>query len=518
MPNIEIDPQSRQATPAGSRVVLGMAAAKLLLHLFTASRYGVFRDEMYGLACAQHLDWGYNDHPPGGILIAWIAKRVFGESLLGLRLLPALAGAALVVFTGKVVREMGGRAFAQVLAALAVCVAPIYLIFDHWLTMNAFEPLIWLGCIYCVLRIIRTGDGRYWLGFGVLAGLGFETKYSILFLVIGVLFGLALTPLRQQLADRRLWIGLLVCGAIAAPNFLWQLWHRFPFLEHLRHVAANHRDVIRPPIAFLLDQMLIMGPIAAPLWIGGVLWLLVGPQRNRYGVFGWTFAVVLGAFIALKGKNYYVSPIYPIAFAAGAIAVEHLTEQRSRRWMRGAYAALMVVSGGILLPLTVPLLSPENLVRYENRLGPDSPVVSEHQNNGPLPQYFADEFGWEEMVREVARVYHTLSPADQKRTAIFSNNWGDAAAVDFFGPKYGLPRAISKSDSYWDWGPRDYTGEIVIVLNSDGVGDREHFATVERAGRVEHPYSRRDEWFDIFLCRGLKFDIRQAWPTMRAVD
>jgi hypothetical protein len=499
-------------------MVLGLAAAKLLVHLFTANRYGIFRDEMYGLACAQHLDWGYNAHPPGGIVIAWMAAHVFGESLIGLRLLPALAGAALVVLTGKVVREMGGRAFAQALAALAVCVAPIYLILNHWLMMNAFEPLIWLGCTYCLLRIINTGDGLYWLGFGVLAGLGLETKYSILFLVIGVLIGLALTRQWQRLADWRLWIGLVVCGAIALPNFLWQLWHGYPFLEHLHHVAASHRDVIRTPIAFLLDQVLIMEPMTAPLWIAGVVWLLVGPQRSRYGVLGWTFVVVLGAFIALKGKNYYVSPIYPIVFAAGAIAVERLTEQRSRRWTRAVYAAVVAVSGVVLLPLTVPILSPENLVRYENRLGLDPPVVFEHQNNGPLPQYFADEFGWEDMVREVARVYHTLSPAEQKRTAIFSNNWGDAAAVDFFGPKYGLPRAISKSDSYWDWGPRDYTGEIVIVLHSDGVGDREHFATVERAGRVEHPYSRRDEWFDIYLCRGLRFDLRQAWPTMRAVD
>lgn len=513
-----MDQQSRQATTVGSRVVAALAAAKLLLHLLTATRYGVFRDEMYGLACAQHLDWGYRSHPPGGIVIAWVARRLFGESIFGLRLLPAFAGAALVLLTGKVVREMGGRSLAQFLAALAVCVAPVYLIFDHWLTMNAFEPLIWLGCIYCVLRVINTGDGWYWLGFGVLAGLGFETKYSILFLVIGVLVGFALTPLRQRLSDWRLWLGLLVCGAIALPNFLWQLRHGFPFLEHLHHVAATHRDVIRKPIAFLLDQMLIMEPMTAPLWIGGVAWLLAGPRRSRYGVFGWTFVVVLGAFIALQGKNYYVSPIYPIVFAAGAIAVERLTERRSRRWTRAVYAALMAASGAVLLPLTVPILSPENLVRYENRLGLDPPVVFEHQNNGPLPQYFADEFGWEEMVREVARVYDSLSPADRKRTAIFSNNWGDAAAVDFFGPKYGLPRAICKSDSYWDWGPRDSTGEIVIVLHSDGVGDREHFATVERAGRVEHPYSRRDEWFDIYLCRGLRFDLRKAWPAMRAVD
>jgi hypothetical protein len=499
-------------------IILGLAAAKLLLHLLTANRYGIFRDELYGLACAEHLDWGYPEHPPGGILIAWLARHLFGDSLPGLRFLPASAGAALVWLTGIVTREMGGRTFAQALAALAVCVAPIYLIFDHWLTMNAFEPLIWLGCVYCALRMINTGDGRYWLGFGVLAGLGLETKYSILFLIIGVLIGLLLTPQRQRLADGRLWIGLLAGGAIALPNFLWQLRQGFPFLEHMHHVAANHRDVIRGPIAFLADQTMIMEPMTAPLWIGGMVWLLIGRQRSQYGAFGWTFVFVVGAFVALKGKNYYVTPIYPIVFAAGAVAFEQVTERCSQKWTRAIYVTLVAVSGVVLMPMSVPILSPETLVRYEKRFGLEPPVVFERHNNGPLPQYFADEFGWEEMVREVARVYRTLSPADQKRTAIFSNNWGDAAAVDFFGSKYGLPRAISNNLSYWEWGPRDYTGEIVIVLHSDGIGDRQHFATIEKAGHVEHPYSRRDEWFDIYLCRGLKYDLRETWPKMKLFD
>jgi hypothetical protein len=495
-------------------MVWGLAAAKLLLHLFTAGRYGIFRDEMYNLACAQHLDWGYVDHPPGGILIAWIARHAFGDSLLGLRLLPALAGAALVMLTGKIARELGGGAFAQALAALAVCVAPIYLIFDHWLTMNAFEPLIWVGCMYCVLRAVNTDDGRYWLGFGVLAGLGFETKYSILFLVAGALVGLALTPQRQKLADRRLWIGIVICGAIALPNFLWQLGHGFPFLEFRHDVAMNNRDIIRGPIAFLLDQILIMGPLTALLWIAGTAWLLTGRERGRFGALSWTFVFVLGAFIALKGKNYYPTPIYPIVLAAGAVAFEQATERRSLKWTRGAYATLVAACGLVFLPIVVPILRPDAFVRYEKRFGLEPPE-SEHQNNGPLPQYFADEFGWEGMVREVARVVHTLPPADQKRVTIFSNDWGDAAAIDFFGPRYGLPRAISKHNSYWVWGPRDCTGEIVIVLHTDGVGDRQVFKTVEKAGHFENPYSRRDEWFDIYLCRGLKFDLKDAWPKLK---
>ena len=274
---------------------------------------------------------------------------------------------------------------------------------------------------------------------------------------------------------------------------------------------------MRSPVAFVIDQMAIMDPMTALLWVGGTAWLLSGSDRGRYGVFGWAFLVVLGSFIVLKGKNYYVTPAYPIVFAAGAVALDVYTDRGRRRWIRSTYAALLAVSGLVLMPLAVPILPPETLLRYERGLG-FGPPAFEHQNNGPLPQYFADEFGWEDLVREVARVYRALPPADRQRATIFSNGWGEAAALDFFGPRYGLPRAISAHNSYWLWGPGDCTGEVMIILRTDGTGDRRHFATVEKAGHVGHPYARRDEWFDIFVCRGLNFDLQKAWPRMKAFD
>ncbi|HTX65291.1 MAG TPA: hypothetical protein VMD31_05950, partial [Opitutaceae bacterium] len=252
-------------------------------------------------------------------------------------------------------------------------------------------------------------------------------------------------------------------------------------------------------------------------WVAGFLWFLTGRRRDRYAVFGWTYLVVVGAFIALKGKNYYVSPVYPIMFAGGAVALEQFAAGARWRWLRVAYPALLGVAGLVLLPMSVPLLSPEAFLRYERRLGLKPPEI-EHQRAGPLPQYFADEFGWEDMVREIARVYHALPPGDQARTVIFSNNWGDAAAVDFFGPRFGLPHAICKNDSYWLWGPGEHPGDIAIILQTDGTGDRKFFASVEKAGRVEHPWSRRDEWYDIYVCRGPNFDWRTIWPHLKTFD
>jgi hypothetical protein len=503
---------------SGPAIVLYIAAGKLLLHLLTAARYGIFRDEMYYLACSQRLAWGYVDHPPLTVFLAWLARHVFGESPLAIRLLPALAGAVMVWLTGKLAREMGGGRFAQALAALAIVIVPVYLILHHWLTDNVFEQLIWTACIWMVVRAINTGDPRYWLWFGVMAGVGFETKYSIAFLLLGLLVGVVLGPERRFLASRYLWLGVLACAAISLPNLLWEVRNHFPFLELIHNIRMTNRDVVRGPVAFIANQAFVMHPVLFPLWAGGLLWLFFAREGRRYRVLAWTFVVTLSAFIVLKAKFYYVVPIYPMLFAAGAVALERITASgRIGTTARIAYATLVIVAGAALAPLSVPILSPEGFLRYQKSLRLEPPKA-ENQNNGPLPQYFADEFGWEEMVREVARIYHSLPAEEQARTAIFSNSWGSAAAVDFYGPRYGLPQAISKHNSYWIWGPGKYDGSAMIILNSDGRGDREHFQTVEAAGRVEHPYSRRDEYYTIWLCRGPKFNLQTAWPRLKSYN
>ncbi|MEK6283129.1 MAG: glycosyltransferase family 39 protein [Acidobacteriota bacterium] len=563
----------------GPAIVLYLAGAKLLLHLLTASRYGIFRDELYYLACAEHLDWGYVDQPPLIALIAFLVRRVFGESLLGLRLLPAIAGAALVWLTGKTTREMGGGRLAQALAALAAFAVPIYLVFHHWLTMNAFEPLIWMGAAWCVIRAINTRDGKYWLWFGVIIGVGLETKYSIVFFVFGIAVGLVLTEHRRFLRSKWIWLGALAAFLIFLPNLLWLVKHDFPFLELMRNIRESGRDVARGPIAFIADQALIMNPLLFPIWVGGLAWVFFGKEGRRYRIFGWAYLVMLITFIFMKGKNYYLAPAYPILFAAGAIAFERLTVQSPRSnvqspltpgtlntgtlapgtagvspadrpvtstlnqdttspklevrkggspprsslrlpfpsFLRALYVILIILTAGALAPFSLPILSPETYIRYQSALAFEPPKT-EHQNTGPLPQHFADEFGWEEMTRAVAEVYHKLPPEDRAQTAIFANSYGQAGAIDFFGPKYGLPKAISNHQSYWLWGPRNYTGAIVIVLGSDGEGDREHFQTVDAAGRTYHPYSRRDEHFDIFLCRNLNQPLSALWPSIKSWD
>lgn len=530
---------SQSKWTSASAIVLYLAGGKLLFHLLIANRYGIFRDELYYLACSEHLAWGYVDQPPLIALVAWFSRHVFGNSLLGLRLLPAISGAALVWLTGRLTRELGGRRFAQALAALAVFAVPIFLVFHHWLTMNAFEPLIWLAAAWCVVRAIDTSNAKYWFWFGVLIGLGLETKYTVIFFAFGIVVGLLLTSHRQFLKNKWIWLGTVAALLIFLPNLLWLVKHDFPFLELMDNIRQSGRDVVRGPIAFVADQAMIMNPILAPLWIAGLFWLFIAKEGRRYRIFGWAFVVMLVTFIVLKGKNYYLAPAYPLLFAAGAVAFERITRPQRQTaaavgkvtqepvhlptapapayWLRWAYVALIILAGAALAPLSAPILSPETYIRYQKTLGFEPPKA-ENQRTGPLPQFFADEFGWEDMVLEVAKVYNALPPDERAQTGIFCNSYGQAGAIDFFGPKYGLPKAISNHQNYWYWGPRDYTGAIVIVLGSDGSGDREHFRTVEVAGHTYHQYSRRDEHFPILLCRGLNQDLHTLWPSIKKWD
>jgi len=500
----------------GPAIVLAIAAANLVFHLLIANRYGIFRDELYYLACSEHLDAGYVDQPPLIGLVTWFARHVFGESLLGLRLIPALAGAATVWLTGKLTRDLGGGAFAQAVAALATFATPVFLLMHHWLTMNAFEPLIWLACAWCVVRVIDRNEARYWLWFGVLIGVGMENKYSTVFFAFALVAALLLTRERRFLAGKWIWLGALCSLLIFLPNFIWMARHNFPFLELMHNIRSGHRDVVRGPIAFILDQVMLVNPILFPLWAGGLVWLFCANVGRRFLILGWIYALLLVAFIVLKAKNYYVAPAYPMLFAAGAVAFENLSREKLK-WSRPVYAAAIIIVTCLLAPLAVPVLSPENYVAYQKALG-IAPLKAENQPTGPLPQHFADEFGWEEMARKVGEIYNALPPEQRAKTAIFANNYGEAGAIDFFGKKYGLPKSICNHQSYWLWGPRDYTGESVIVLGSDGKGDRKHFASVEAVGRTDHPYSRRDEQFDIFLCRELNTMLPARWPKMKKWD
>jgi hypothetical protein len=451
-------------------------------------------------------------------LCAWILRLqsvLFGDSLFALRLFPAVAGAGTVALTGAFARELGGRTWAVALACTAAMTALVYLALGNFYSMNVFEPLFWTGCAYLLTRIINGGSPRLWWAFDLVAGFGFLNKHSIVFFGAGIALALLLTPERRQLARRDFWIGGVIAALVALPNVLWQIAHGWPTLELLRNVARSDKNVVLGPVEFIAQQILIMNPATLPVWLGGLVWLLVARDRRRYRLLGIAYVITLAEFMVMHGKHYYLAPVYPMLFAAGGVGAERMFAVRLR-WVKPAVAAAMLAVAAILSPTILPILAPDKLIAYMRAIHFEPPRT-ETSHTAALPQLFADQFGWEEMVRFVGRAYQKLSPEDQRRAGIFCQNYGQAGAIDFFGPKYGLPPAISGHQNYYLWGPRDYTGELLLVLDWPDGKESEQFRSVEDLGVVDSspwamPWEQR---VHLYLCRDLKAPLREAWPGLK---
>jgi hypothetical protein len=508
--------EDRSPSPfaSGTAIVMYVALVRIVLYGFAGPRYGYFRDELYYLACGEHPAWGYVDQPPLIGWIAWLLQHTIGTSLWALRLLPALAGAATIVLAGLLARELGGRRWAMFLASLAALMAPVSLALSHLFTMNAFDPLLWAAIAYLIVRIAKRGDERLWLGVGVLAGVTILNKYAVLFWLSGLIVGVCVSSLRENLRHRWFWLGCVLATVIALPNFLWEWKHHFPFLELMRNVRESGRDISLPPLPYLQAQAQMLGFVAA-LLVPFALLFFFSKRGRTFRALGWAYLIFLGEMMLLRGKMYYVAPVYPIMFAAGAVWMEGATERKVWIWAKPALALAIAAVGGIYAPTILPILSVPHFLAYEHTMGIEQQKF-EHMQPGVLPQLYADMFGWEEIAQRVAAYYQTLSPEEQRKTAIFANNYGDAGAIDFFGPKYGLPKAIGGHQNYWIWGPRDYTGESLIVL---GEGNEQNMqtkcASYSVIGSTEDPLSRRDEWLPIYYCRGFKWNLQTVWPELK---
>jgi Dolichyl-phosphate-mannose-protein mannosyltransferase len=488
-------PVAKRTHLSESAIIASFSLVALLVHLLTNGGYGYFRDELYYLACAQHLDFGYVDQPPLSILLLRLSEALFGDSLFAIRVLPAFAGAATVALTGLVARELGGRGWAIALACAGSLCALFNLAVGNFFSMNAFEPLFWMGAVYLLVRIINGGSPTLWLWLGVLLGVGLENKHSTAFFGAGILVGLLLTPERRHFAEKSIWLGGAIAFAIALPNILWQALHHWPTYELLSNIAHSNKNVALSPAQFIAQQAVFLNPGTLPLWLAGLFWLFGSRDGRRYCALGIIYLVTLAEFIILHGKSYYLAPAYPMLFAAGGVAIERVFAVRLT-WLKPALLAAILLAGALFAPVIVPILSPNKLVGYMRAIHFEPPRT-ETSHTGALPQIFADQFGWEEMVGSVAHVYHHLQPEDEKRAAIFCQNYGEAGAIDFFGPKLGLPPAISGHQNYFLWGPRDWAGEVILVLDTDADEERELFGSVEDLGQIVSspwamPFERRN--------------------------
>jgi hypothetical protein len=448
--------------------------------------YGFDGDELYFLVCGRHLAWGYVDAPPLVALQARLAELLFGLSPVGVRIFSFAAAGINVALSGLLAWQLGGRRLAQILAMIAVLAAPVFLATSNYLSMNSFEPCFWMGALFVILRIADgSASPRAWLLFGLLAGLGVENKHTTVFFLIALLAGLLLSPQRRILWSPGCAAGVALLLLLSLPNFLWQWIHGFPTYELLNNIAHSDKNVVLPPIQFLIAQADILLYAAAPLWIAGLVWLGFARIARNARFVALTYVVFLAMMMLLSAKHYYLAPIYPVLFAAGAVALTRLTR---RAWVPLAYSALLALFLCLVsAPRILTILPPDRYALYSARTRLFLTASEAERAASPLPSFLSYRFGWPELVQGFAVRYRSLPPDIRARTAIFCGNYADASAVNLLGPRYGLPTAISGHQNYFYWGWNGYTGDSVLTLGNNLDGYRKFYGEVVDLGRFDAP-------------------------------
>lgn len=497
------------------RLGFAFAAAKLFLHFALTLwsehlGYGYFRDEFYYLACGHHLAWGFVDHGPIVAVQARFGETLFGTSVFAIRIFSALAGAGMVLLTGVLAWALGGRHPAQALAMLGVICCPQFLGTDGYLSMNSFEPIFWGTCILAVLLLQRGCSPRLcWILFGASAGAGLLNKPSMAFFLAALVLALLCTRQRGLLFTRWAALGVALMSALALPNLLWQVHNHWPTLEFLKNGREQHKNVVVGPFLFFLTQCENMQPLNGLLWIAGILALLRARSIQGVRWLGLAYCFFFLIMLALHAKDYYLAAIYPPLFAAGAVAWQRRFAAR-RLVQQDRVVAFPVFEGALLattllvLPMASPVLRPAVWVRYTRALHLHN-NQTENSATGPLPQFYADRFGWREQADTVVRAYRALTPAEQKRVCIYGDNYGEAGALDLLGKREEprLPAAISPQNSYWMWGMHGCDTGITIAISGGTPEDlSKEYASVTVLAYMANPWSMPFEHKNIYLLRG----------------
>ncbi len=493
----------------------------MLAHLATAWRYGYFRDELYFIACAKHLAWGYVDQPPLVAAAAWLSAP-FGYHLVALRALPAIAAALTVWLAARIARELGGGLFSRSVAALATLLVPAYLLLGNTLTTTLFEPLSWTLFLYAILRLVRTGDRRYWVCAGAAFTFGMYGKYSMLLLGGAVLLSLLVFAQRRLAATWWFAAALIGSGVALAPNILWQYAHGWPFLEVVRGdfahrhpfqtgISLEYKNAAQNAGAFLAEQLLYTNPIFVPLWAGGIGLLAFGKRLREYRFIAVAFVIVWIVALTLEAKGYYVIGIYATFLAAGAVAFERMVRKHAAR---AVIATLALVITLPFVPFSLPVLSVQTFIQYSRALG----VTGKGRTSPRLIQpVYAEEFGWQQLAMHVAAVYRTIPLPERTFTGVFADTYGDAGGLNFYGPAYGLPPVISAQNTYYLWGTRGYDGRTLIVV---GASQIELIRSLYRHVELRSTYANDYKWIvegptPIYVCTDPIAPLPQLWPRLK---
>ncbi len=483
----------------------------LLLTLATAGRYGFYGDELYYFACSKHLDFGYVDHPPLVAVLTLVDTWIFGETKFGLRLMSGLAGAITVLFSAKIAEVLGGGKPAQSLAALSICFAAAFPAISSFFSMNPVDITLCTVLIYFLIKTVDSPFPQRWLALGILGGIGMLNKYTFLVLAFSFLISFVAARRWDVLKTKWLYLSGLMSLLIFSPHIIWQIEHGWPTLEFMRN-ATKYKNLSLTPFAFVGQLIIGLNPFTLPLWLSGLGYLFFGREMKKYRYLGWMAVVFLLVYMFQNSKFYYVLPVFPLLLASGAVAVEIFSIRHKISWPRRALISAVVISGSMLMPLAVPLLPIEQFVSYAKTLGLWNLVRMEKGEGDMPPLHFVYRFGWEGLVDSVGVAYNALPEDERNKCAVLASWYGVAGAIDHFGPGHGLPPSVCPRNSYWTWGPRTYSGELVLAVGYDAAYLEQFFGSVKRVGFFKKSYGYDAE---ICLCRKPRAPLWQMWPQFK---
>lgn len=512
-------PATFQRPPLAVRAVAAVAILTVVLHLVVnaITPYDVHRDEFLYMAMGQHLRLWRMDFPPGIALVSLLQRGLFGDSLVSIRLLPALAAGAIALLAALVARELGGGRFAQWSAALLAAVSPFDLRSGGLFQPVVFDCLWWTLGLYGLVRLSTddSADGRrrWWIAYGVACGLGLLFKFSILFFGAATFAALLVTRRRRDLLTPWPWVAFLITLVLGSPSIVGQLRLGFPVA--LQMATLQRTQLVHVGLAdFALAQPMLVG-VGILVALPGAIALVAAPRWRAFRPVGWTCVLAFLLLLALRGKAYYIGPIYPTLIAAGAVLLCDLPRTPLGLPLRWTVIAATAAFTVVAFPVALPVLGPAALERYTQRLGTQAANRNNRGGTERLPQDFADMLTWKEQVDAVARVFRALPPDEQGRAVIVGDDYGEAGALDFYGPRLGLPPVVSAAGSYWFFGPGDRPGDVAIVLGGSREDLMRFFDDVRPAMRVLRPYGPEGEYdVTIWLCHRPKATIQAIWPSL----
>lgn len=491
-------------------LIIALALLSLVIHVITTGffSYGIFRDELYYLACANRLDLGYVDHPPLSIYILSVWTWLFGDTLLAIRLLPAIVSSLALFMMGVFTSRLGGGRTAIIISMLAYMLTPIFLGMNTIFSMNTFDFLFWIISAYLLLRIVQKEKRRLWIWLGVVIGLGLLNKTSMLWLSSGVFLALIFTPLRKDLKTKYPYVAALIALVIFSPFIIWNITHDFAHLEFMRNAASRKYGGLTP-MSFIMDQFLILNPVAIFIWLPGIYFFFFNEEGKKLKavIFIWlaTFLILL---INGHSKGEYIAAAYQILFAGGAIMIEKWSV--SKKWIKYAIAFPVIIAGLLILPFARPTLSIEQFLKYQSALGLEPPSNEGQELNRGIPQFYADMHGWEDLAKNVSKVYQSLTDEERKTTLVYCSNYGKAGAIEYFSKKYPLQKVVCPHNSFWYWWPNPKNYTTLIIIGGEIEDHLQSLNEVEAVGFHKTinamPYENN---LTIFIGRGLKRSIEE---------